>query len=81
MSAQLLDGKEMAKTLRAEIKERAAALAAQHGVAPTLAVLRVGDDDAAAGYARAIERTCTGVVCQFDNRVQQLGVSGGDYRL
>ncbi|MEZ4635038.1 MAG: bifunctional 5,10-methylenetetrahydrofolate dehydrogenase/5,10-methenyltetrahydrofolate cyclohydrolase [Caldilineaceae bacterium] len=65
MSAQLLDGKEMAKTLRAEIKERAAALAAQHGVAPTLAVLRVGDDDAAAGYARAIERTCTGVGVSF----------------
>lgn len=65
MSAQLLDGKSLAQTIRAELKDRFAALAAQHGIEPTLAVLRVGDDASAAGYARAIERTCTGVGVRF----------------
>lgn len=65
MSAQLLNGKDLAQRLRAEIKERMEALSQSHGSAPTLAVLQVGDDDAAAGYARAIERTCKGVGAAF----------------
>lgn len=64
MSAQLLDGKKLSQSTRTALKESFASLVAQHGVTPTLAVLQVGDDPAAAGYARAIERTCTGVgVC------------------
>jgi methylenetetrahydrofolate dehydrogenase (NADP+)/methenyltetrahydrofolate cyclohydrolase len=65
MSAQLLDGKTLSQTIRGQLKESIAELAARHGITPTLAVLRVGDDSAAAGYARAIERTCTGVGVQF----------------
>lgn len=64
MSAHLLDGKALSQSMRATLKATFADLAAQHGVSPTLAVVQVGDDPAAAGYARAIERTCTGVgVC------------------
>jgi methylenetetrahydrofolate dehydrogenase (NADP+)/methenyltetrahydrofolate cyclohydrolase len=64
MSTHLLDGKKLSQSIRATLKETFASLVAQHGVTPTLAVLQVGDDPAAAGYARAIERTCTGVgVC------------------
>ncbi|MBI1298916.1 bifunctional 5,10-methylene-tetrahydrofolate dehydrogenase/5,10-methylene-tetrahydrofolate cyclohydrolase [bacterium] len=65
MSAHLLDGKTLSQTIRSQLKERFAELAAQHGITPTLAILRVGDDSAAAGYARAIERTCTGVGAHF----------------
>jgi methylenetetrahydrofolate dehydrogenase (NADP+) / methenyltetrahydrofolate cyclohydrolase len=69
MSAHLLDGKTLSQAIRSQLKERFAELAAQHGVTPTLAVLRVGDDSAAAGYARAIERTCTGVGVHFQPMV------------
>ncbi|MBX2998358.1 MAG: bifunctional 5,10-methylenetetrahydrofolate dehydrogenase/5,10-methenyltetrahydrofolate cyclohydrolase [Caldilineaceae bacterium] len=69
MSAHLLDGKKLSQSMRTTLKETFAALIAQHGVHPTLAVLQVGDDPAAAGYARAIERTCTGVGVCFSAQI------------
>lgn len=69
MSVPLLDGKTLAQQMRAEIKQRVAALRAQGESSPVLAVLQVGDDPAAAGYARAIERTCTGVGVVFSPHV------------
>ncbi len=65
MSAQLLDGKALAQSLRAMLKAEIAALTATHGITPTLAVVQVGDDAAAAGYARSLERTCAGVGAHF----------------
>jgi methylenetetrahydrofolate dehydrogenase (NADP+)/methenyltetrahydrofolate cyclohydrolase len=61
MSAQLLDGNALSKSLKVEIKEDVATFAMQHGMTPTLAVLRIGEDEAAAGYARAIEKNCKSV--------------------
>ncbi len=61
MSAQLLDGKTLAKSIREQLKQDFAAFSATHGTAPGLAVLRVGEDEASAGYARAIDKTCQGV--------------------
>ena len=61
MSAQLLEGKTLAKRLREELKERFAAFTAQHGFAPNVAIMHIGYDEASAGYARAIEKTCQGV--------------------
>ncbi len=61
MSAQLLDGKALSKTIREGLKQKFADFTAAHGKAPALAVLRVGDDEASAGYARAIDKTCQGV--------------------
>jgi len=58
MSATFLSGTELAKERRAALKKAAKSFQAQHQVTPTLAILRVGDDDAAAGYARAIARNC-----------------------
>ncbi len=69
MSAQLLDGKALSKRIRADLKTQFAALAESSGIAPTLAVLRVGDDASAAGYGRAIERTCAGVGVTFASHV------------
>lgn len=65
MSAQLLDGRARSKQIRAGLKETFARLAQATGTAPTLAVLRVGDDSSAGGYARAIQRTCKGVGVSF----------------
>lgn len=69
MSAQLLDGKVLSKHIRDDLKVQFAALADSSGVAPTLAVLRVGDDASAAGYARAIERACNGVGVAFSAHI------------
>ncbi len=65
MSAQLLDGKNGSKLLRDAVKADLAAAAAAQGIVPTLAVMRVGDDEASAGYARAIEKTCQSVGVTF----------------
>jgi len=61
MSAQLLDGNALAKSVKAKVKEEVAAFASEHGVSPTLAVVQIGDDEAAAGYARAIEKNSKSV--------------------
>lgn len=65
MSAQLLKGNDLAKTRKAAIKASVAALQTTAGVTPTLAILRVGDDEAAVGYARALERNCKSVDMGF----------------
>jgi len=69
MSAQALDGSGLAKEIKAGIKAQVAALAAQRGVTPTLAVVRIGDDEAAAGYGRAIEKNCKSVGAGFQAHV------------
>lgn len=65
MSATLLTGASLASARKATIQNEVAAFQAAYGQAPTLAVVRVGDDEAAAGYARAIARTCKGVGVAF----------------
>ena len=65
MSAQLLNGRQRAKQLQAELKQRIAHLAAGASAPPTLAALQVGSDEAASGYLRAIRRACQGVGVAF----------------
>lgn len=65
MSAQLLNGRQRAKQLQAQLKERFAQLAAEASAPPTLAALQVGSDEAASGYLRAIRRACQGVGVTF----------------
>ena len=52
MPAELIDGRAVAKKVRAEVAERAKKLVAQ-GVRPGLAVVMVGDDPASAVYTSA----------------------------
>jgi methylenetetrahydrofolate dehydrogenase (NADP+) / methenyltetrahydrofolate cyclohydrolase len=59
--AQRLDGSALAKRLKGGLAEDAAGFAAENGVPVTLAVVRIGNDEAAASYARVIERNCKGV--------------------
>jgi methylenetetrahydrofolate dehydrogenase (NADP+)/methenyltetrahydrofolate cyclohydrolase len=57
MTAQLIDGVALSKTLRADIARRAAALTAR-GTQPGLAVILVGDDPASAVYVRNKVKAC-----------------------
>lgn len=58
VSAQLLDGKAIAKEIRAEIKGEVAAFVETSGVTPTLAAILVGEDPASEVYVRNKERDC-----------------------
>jgi methylenetetrahydrofolate dehydrogenase (NADP+)/methenyltetrahydrofolate cyclohydrolase len=57
MTAQLIDGVALSKTVRAGVAERAAALTAR-GRQPGLAVILVGDDPASAVYVRNKVKAC-----------------------
>jgi len=50
MSAQIISGTEIAAAIRAELKDRVAALVADHGATPGLATVLVGDDPASQIY-------------------------------
>jgi len=56
MAAEILDGRALAKTLRAEITEEVSTIKQEHGVIPTIAVVRVGEDPASISYAKSIQR-------------------------
>jgi len=57
MSAQIIDGKEVAKTVRKSIKVRIASLK-ERGVTPGLATVLIGDDPASQTYVRSKVRMC-----------------------
>jgi methylenetetrahydrofolate dehydrogenase (NADP+)/methenyltetrahydrofolate cyclohydrolase len=58
MSAALLDGKQLAQTMQAEIAARAAAFTRARGVRPGLATVLVGDDPASHTYVKNKRRAC-----------------------
>ena len=57
MTAQLIDGIALSRTLRADVAQRAAALTAQ-GITPGLAVIVVGDNPASQVYVRNKVKAC-----------------------
>jgi 5,10-methylene-tetrahydrofolate dehydrogenase/methenyl tetrahydrofolate cyclohydrolase len=50
MAATIIDGKAFAADVRGRIAEQVAALKAQHGIVPGLAVVLVGEDPASEVY-------------------------------
>ena len=58
MKAQLIDGKKLAAETRAEIARGVAALKAEKGLTPGLAVILVGDNPASVSYVTAKEKAC-----------------------
>jgi methylenetetrahydrofolate dehydrogenase (NADP+)/methenyltetrahydrofolate cyclohydrolase len=52
MSARLLDGQALARTIQEEIRPEVAAFAAQHGRPPGLGIVLAGDDPASEVYVR-----------------------------
>lgn len=69
MTAQILDGKALAGTIKAELKERVAALAEQ-GVVPGLGTVLVGDDPGSHSYVAGKHRDC-----------QQVGIASIEVQL
>jgi methylenetetrahydrofolate dehydrogenase (NADP+) / methenyltetrahydrofolate cyclohydrolase len=60
LSAQILDGKATAAAVKAELKERVAALAAR-GIVPGLGTVLVGDDPGSQSYVAGKHRDCAQV--------------------
>ena len=58
MTAEIISGKEVAKTIRAELAEEAAELKEKHGVVPGLATVLVGEDPASVSYVTAKGKAC-----------------------
>jgi methylenetetrahydrofolate dehydrogenase (NADP+)/methenyltetrahydrofolate cyclohydrolase len=64
MTAALLDGKQLAQTMQAEIAVEAVAFAQQHGIRPGLAAVLVGDNPASEIYVRNKRKACEKVGIQ-----------------
>jgi methylenetetrahydrofolate dehydrogenase (NADP+)/methenyltetrahydrofolate cyclohydrolase len=69
MTATIIDGKQVAESIRAELKEEVAKLKAK-GIVPGLGVILVGVDPASVSYVTGKERTC-----------EELGIYSEDNRL
>jgi methylenetetrahydrofolate dehydrogenase (NADP+)/methenyltetrahydrofolate cyclohydrolase len=69
MPATIIDGKAVAQRVLQQLATRVQALK-ERGVAPRLAVVRVGDDPASKVYIRAKIRAC-----------EQVGMLGGEFEL
>jgi methylenetetrahydrofolate dehydrogenase (NADP+)/methenyltetrahydrofolate cyclohydrolase len=61
MSARIIDGRAVAKKLKAEIRGRVEQLVARHGVRPGLTVILVGEDPASRVYVRNKIAACQDV--------------------
>lgn len=58
MTAQILDGRSVARDLRAELQQDMAAFKATYGFAPCLVVVQVAGDMATERYVRSIRKLC-----------------------
>jgi methylenetetrahydrofolate dehydrogenase (NADP+)/methenyltetrahydrofolate cyclohydrolase len=61
MTARIIDGKAVARKLRAEYQGRVARLGVEHGLRPGLAVILVGENPASQVYVRNKVRACEDV--------------------
>jgi methylenetetrahydrofolate dehydrogenase (NADP+)/methenyltetrahydrofolate cyclohydrolase len=69
MAAQIIDGKQVAADMRAELKEEVAKLKEQN-IVPGLGVILVGEDPASQSYVTAKERACEELrIYSDDNRL------------
>jgi methylenetetrahydrofolate dehydrogenase (NADP+)/methenyltetrahydrofolate cyclohydrolase len=69
MTAQIIDGKQVAADMRAELKEEVARLK-EKGIVPGLGVVLVGEDPASKSYVTAKERACEDIgIYSDDNRL------------
>ena len=69
MTAQIIDGKQVAADMRAELKAEVAELK-EKGIVPGLAVVLVGEDPASKSYVTAKERACEDMgIFSNDNRL------------
>ncbi|MCX5637583.1 MAG: bifunctional methylenetetrahydrofolate dehydrogenase/methenyltetrahydrofolate cyclohydrolase FolD [Planctomycetota bacterium] len=76
MAAQIIDGKQVAASIREELKVEVAKLK-QKGIVPGLGVILVGDDPASVSYVTAKERACEEMGIYSDNNRLDAGTSQG----
>ena len=77
MTARIIDGKQVAADIRAELKEEVARLKTR-GIVPGLGVILVGDDPASQSYVTGKERACEEIgIYSDDNRLPAEHVAGG----
>jgi methylenetetrahydrofolate dehydrogenase (NADP+)/methenyltetrahydrofolate cyclohydrolase len=69
MSATILDGRALTKTMREELRTAIGEFRTSTGIMPTLAVVQVAGDAASERYVRAIRKTCDDVGIGFVERV------------
>ena len=58
MTPHILDGKQLARTVRAEVAEKCGQLKAARGITPGLAAVLVGDDPASQVYVKSKRQAC-----------------------
>lgn len=69
MSAKIIDGKQVASDIRAELKNEVASLKGK-GIVPGLGVILVGEDPASKSYVSAKEKACGDIgIFSDDNRL------------
>jgi methylenetetrahydrofolate dehydrogenase (NADP+)/methenyltetrahydrofolate cyclohydrolase len=65
VTAEILDGRAMAKEVRQEIADEVTDFEQQYGFVPTIAVVRAGTDPASVSYGKMIKRSFEGAGMQF----------------
>ncbi len=71
MAAKIIDGKQIAETIRGELKDRISVLK-EKGITPGLGVILVGNNPASRSYVTAKERACDSVgIYSDDNRLPE----------
>ena len=69
MTARILDGQPVAAKIKDELAPGIEGFRKEHGVAPTLAIVRVGNPPAAMSYARSIDHIFTDCAMGFQMHV------------
>jgi methylenetetrahydrofolate dehydrogenase (NADP+)/methenyltetrahydrofolate cyclohydrolase len=69
MSALILDGRALAKTLREELRAGVHTFSSEMGRAPALAVVRVEGDPASERYLRTMRKACDDIGIAFTERL------------
>lgn len=59
MTAKILSGRKLARTMRGEVAEQVSRFEEEQGWAPGIAVVQVGEDPASSWYVRQIEKSFT----------------------
>jgi methylenetetrahydrofolate dehydrogenase (NADP+)/methenyltetrahydrofolate cyclohydrolase len=71
MAAKIIDGKQIAEDMRAQLKAEVAGLA-KKGIVPGLGVVLVGDDPASKSYVTAKQKACSEIgIYSDDNRLPE----------
>src|SRR5258705_12610627 len=69
MTATILDGRALAKTLREELRADVQTFIGDAGVAPALAVVQVAGDSASDRYVRSLQKACDDTGIAFVHRL------------